>query len=256
MTETQPQGLDLLIFTATFNEAGNIREWHRRVRAVYPLAHLLVVDDSSPDGTAPIVEELQAGDLGLHLIVRPAKSGLGSAHRAAMVFALEHDYQVLVTMDADLSHQPEQLPLLVAKVPDYDFVIGTRHGEGSTDYTGFRLFLSRGGNLAARMFIPTGLTEYTNAMRAFSPRALEALFTGGIRDDGYAFFMECVDVLYRSGCRLTEVPVHFDDRTRGQSKIPKHQIWLSASTLARLSSGRLFHRRPKSARPLPSRMQG
>jgi dolichol-phosphate mannosyltransferase len=256
MTATEPQGLDLLIFTATFNEAGNIREWHRRVRAVYPLAHLLVVDDSSPDGTAPIVEELQSRDPGLHLIVRPAKSGLGSAHRAAMVFALEHNYQALVTMDADLSHQPEQLPRLVSMVPAFDFVIGTRHGAGSTDYTGFRLFLSRGGNLAARILIPTGLTEYTTSMRAFSRSALDTLLTQGIRDDGYAFFMECIDVLYRGGCRLAEAPIHFADRTHGQSKIPRHQIWLSATTLARLSSGRVLNRRPKSARPTSSRIQG
>jgi len=79
-------------------------------------------------------------------------------------------------------------------------------------------------------------------MRAFSPRALEILFTQGVRDDGYAFFMEVVETLHQSGCRMTEVPIHFMDRTRGQSKIPKHQIWLSASTLARLSGRRLLHR--------------
>lgn len=228
----------VLVATATFNEAGNIAEWYSRVRAVLPDADLLVVDDSSPDGTAVIVREFQESDPRVHVIVRPAKSGLGSAHRAAMLFALEGEYDVLVTMDADLSHQPEQLPPFLRASVDHDFVIGTRSGAGSSDYTGIRLFLSLAGNRAARLMIPTGLTEYTTSMRAFSPRALEALFTQGIRDDGYAFFMETVEILYRSGCSMTEVPIHFMDRTRGQSKIPKHQIWLSASTLVRLSASR------------------
>lgn len=228
----------ILVATATFNEAGNIPEWYSRVRAVLPDAELLVVDDSSPDGTADIVRGFQESDPQLHLIVRPAKSGLGSAHRAAMLFALENEYDVLVTMDADLSHQPEQLPPFVEASSTHDFVIGTRSGLGSCDYTGMRRFLSLAGNQAARVMIPTGLTEYTTSMRAFSPRALEILFTRGIRDDGYAFFMETVEILHRSGCAMTEVPIHFMDRTRGKSKIPKHQVWLSASTLLRLSAGR------------------
>jgi dolichol-phosphate mannosyltransferase len=232
----------ILVSTATYNEAGNIHEWYSRLRAELPKCDVLIVDDSSPDGTSDAVRELQLGDPSLHLIVRPAKSGLGSAHRAAMLFALENEYDVLVTMDADLSHQPEQLPPFLELVPPFDFVIGTRSGEGSCDYTGIRRFLSLAGNRAARLLIPTGLTEYTTSMRAFSRDALQVLFTHGIRDDGYAFFMETVEILHRSGCSMTEVPIHFMDRTRGQSKIPKHQIWLSASTLGRLSVGRIFHR--------------
>ena len=233
----------VLVATATFNEAANIHEWYGRIRAVLPDVSMLVVDDSSPDGTAELVKELQASDPFLHLIVRPAKSGLGSAHRAAMLFSLENEYEILVTMDADLSHQPEEIPSLLSPLPSYDFVIGTRSGAGSSDYTGVRRFLSLAGNRAARIMIPTGLTEYTTSLRAFSPRALNVLFTHGIQDDGYAFFMETVEILYRSGCRMTEVPIHFMDRTRGKSKIPKHQIWLSGSTLARLSGKRLIGRR-------------
>jgi glycosyltransferase involved in cell wall biosynthesis len=233
-----------LIATATYNEAGNITEWYERTRAVFPILHLLVIDDSSPDGTADLIRTLQAKDERLHLLVRPAKSGLGSAHRAAMLFALEGAYPYLITMDADLSHHPEEIPQLIQKLDHADFVIGTRSGRGSCDYTGIRKFLSTGGNLAARALIPTGLTEYTTSLRAFSPLALESLFTSGIRDEGYAFFLECVEILHRAKLRMTEVPIHFSDRTRGQSKIPRHQIWISASTLVRLSSGRLFHRKP------------
>ena len=233
----------VLVATATYDEAGNIEEWHKRIRVALPEADLLIVDDSSPDGTGDLVRRLMERDPKLRLLERPAKSGLGSAHRAAMVAALEGEYDALITMDADLSHQPEQLPPFLELMPTHDFVIGTRSGAGSCDYTGKRKFLSLAGNRAARLCIPTGLTEYTTSMRAFSPRALEVLFTRGIRDDGYAFFMECVEVLHQAGCQLAEVPIDFRDRTRGQSKIPKHQIWLSASTLARLTARRAVRRR-------------
>ena len=233
----------VLVATATFNEAGNIGEWHRRTRATLPFADLLIIDDSSPDGTAAVVTQLQSSDSRLHLLSRPGKSGLGSAHRAAMLYSLEHDYDVLITMDADLSHQPEQLPPFIDRIADCDFVIGTRSGAGSCDYTGVRKWLSSSGNRAARLLIPTGLTEYTTSMRAFSPKALKALFTVGIRDDGYAFFLESVEILYQSGCLLAEVPIHFMDRTHGQSKIPRHQIWLSAQTLSRLWFRRIFRKR-------------
>lgn len=232
----------LLVTTATYNEAGNIREWYQRVRKTFPEADLLIVDDGSPDGTAAIVREFQQVDPHIALVERPGKLGLGSAHRRMMIFALEHAYDVLVTLDADLSHQPEQLPDLVARIPEFDFVIGTRSGLGSCDYSGMRKFLSLVGNRAARVLIPTGLTEYTTSMRAFSPRALQTLLTAGVRDDGYAYFMECVEVLHQQGCRMTEVPIEFLDRSHGSSKIPKHQIWLSASTLARLSLKRLVYR--------------
>ena len=234
-----PDHREVIVSTATFNEAANITEWYLRVRAVLPNADLLVIDDSSPDRTADVVRSIQGEDPLVHLIVRPAKSGLGSAHRAAMLYALENEYEVLVTMDADLSHQPEQIPPFLEAINNHDFVIGTRSNGGGCDYTGIRKFLSLAGNQAARLMIPTGLTEYTTSMRAFTPESLQVLFTHGIRDDGYAFFMETVEILYRSGCSMTEVPIHFMDRTHGQSKIPKHQIWLSASILMRLSASRL-----------------
>ena len=236
-----PADLPVLVATATYNEAGNIREWYERVRHTLPDANILVVDDSSPDGTTGILRDIASHDDRVNVVVRQGKNGLGSAHRLMMVFALENGYQTLVTLDADLSHQPEEIGLLLAALSSHDFVIGTRSGEGSCEYTGIRKLISTGGNRAARLLVPTGLTEYTTSMRAFNRRALEVLLTHGVRDDAYAFFMECVIVLHRSGIRMTEFPIRFTDRTRGKSKLPKHQIWLSALALLRLSATRKRH---------------
>jgi dolichol-phosphate mannosyltransferase len=231
----------VLVFTATYNEAGCIAEWVRRVRATLPDAHLLVLDDNSPDGTADILRRLAEEDPALAVVVRPGKLGLGSAHRHAMAYALEHGFDVLVTLDADLSHQPEQIPRLLAALTDSDFVIGTRFGEGSCDYSGHRLFVSSAGNRLARVLIPTGLTEYTTSMRAFRPCALEVLHSIDMIDEGYAFFMECVFYLHRAGLRLSEAPIDFVDRAHGTSKIPKSQVIKSVGSLARLTAIRLRH---------------
>jgi dolichol-phosphate mannosyltransferase len=159
-----------------------------------------------------------------------------------MHHALDHGFDVLVTLDADLSHQPEEIPRLLEALPDRDFVIGTRSGQGTSDYTGFRRFASVGGNSLARLLIPTGLTEYTTSMRAFTRPALEVLGTDGVKDEGYAFFMEVVYRLSAAGMRLGEVPITFLDRVHGASKIPKNQIVTSALVLARLTVDRASRR--------------
>lgn len=225
----------LIIATATYNEASNIDEWITRVRGAHPRAFILVVDDNSPDGTAEIVRTRSEKDVRLFLIVREEKLGIGSAHRLMMVYALEHSFSFLVTLDADLSHQPEEISLLLAELEQNDFVVGTRAGAGQSEYRGLRRLISVTGNRAARTLVPTGLTEYTTSMRAFRREALEALLAFGVRDDAYAFFLECVVALHRCRLRMSEVPIRFLDRTRGKSKLPKSQIFYSALSLVRLS---------------------
>jgi dolichol-phosphate mannosyltransferase len=228
-------GDSLLISTATYNEAENINEWINRVRTAHPRASVLIVDDNSPDGTAEIIRKHAETDERLNLIVRKGKLGIGSAHRVMMVFALENSFSTLVTLDADLSHQPEEISLLLGALETHDFVVGTRSGEGFSEYTGLRRFISIAGNRAAQTLVPTGLTEYTTSMRAFRREALEALLAHGVRDEAYAFFMECVVAMHRCQVRMTEVPIRFLDRTRGKSKLPKRQVFLSALALVRLS---------------------
>ena len=224
----------ILVFTATYDEAGNIEAWVSGVRQSCSKANLLVIDDSSPDGTGQILDSLAAQDLAISVLHRAGKSGLASAHLAAMSFALEQGFDVLVTMDADGSHLVAQIPRLLEALPGHDFVIGTRYRGGSHQAGTFRRILSAGANGLARLALPTGLSEYTTSFRAFDRTALECLVSANFSTGGYAFFVECIEILHQSGHSMTEVPIDFVDRTHGSSKIPKSQIFMSVEALTSL----------------------
>ena len=220
-----------LVFTATYDEARNAPTWVSGVREAVPDADLLVVDDDSPDGTGRILDEISVDQTALTVIHRAGKSGLASAHLMAMGYALEHDYEVLVTMDADGSHLPAQIPRLLAAIPPNDFVIGTRYRGGSHRAGTLRRTLSAGANGLARVILPTGLSEYTTSFRAFDRRALQTLADASFTTGGYAFFVECIEILHGAGMTMSEVPIDFVDRTHGSSKIPKSQIFMSVEAL-------------------------
>ncbi|MCF8530770.1 MAG: glycosyltransferase [Candidatus Nanopelagicales bacterium] len=228
-----------LIFTATYNEADNIGPWVRGVVAARPDADILIVDDSSPDGTGALVEQLATEFPQITLHSRPGKSGLSSAHIYAMQYALDNGYDALVTMDADGSHQPAQIPAVLGGLQIADFCIGTRTRGGTHQAALPRRVLSHGANITARILLPMGISEYTTSFRAFDPVALRAVLAHDFSASGYAFFIECLEVMHRAGVRMTEVPIDFLDRFSGTSKIPKNQIYLSMIALTRLSAGRL-----------------
>lgn len=232
----------VLIFTATYEEVENIGTWIREVAKACPDTDILIVDDSSPDGTGELIAEMQVEFPQLALISRPGKNGLNTAHVLAMSYASAREYDVLVTMDADGSHQPCQIPLLLDRLAqdDVDFVIGTRSSGGTHQAKLSRRVLSRGANTAARVLLPVGITEYTTSFRAFNPIALEVLNRAEFSSSGYAFFIECIEILHRAGVRFAEVPIDFLDRTGGRSKIPKSQIFSSMSALVVLAAGRRF----------------
>ena len=221
----------VLVFTATYDEARNAPIWVSGVKSAVPEADLLVVDDGSPDGTGRILDDIAANDPSLKVIHRLGKSGLASAHLLAMQYALEHGYQVLITMDADGSHLPAQIPRLLEAVAASDFVVGTRYRGGSHRAGALRRTLSAGANGLARVLLPTGLSEYTTSFRAFDTDALQTLVNAKFTTGGYAFFVECIEILHQSGLRMTEVPIDFVDRTHGSSKIPKSQIFMSVEAL-------------------------
>ena len=228
-----------LIFTATYNEAANIGPWVRGVIAAHPEADILIVDDSSPDGTGTVVTDLMAEFRQITLHSRPGKSGLSSAHLYAMQYAIDNEYEALITMDADGSHQPAQIDAVLGGLRSADFCIGTRTRGGSHQAALPRRVLSHGANITARVLLPMGISEYTTSFRAFNPIALRAVLDHDFSASGYAFFIECLEVMHRAGVKMTEVPIDFLDRFSGTSKIPKNQIYLSMLALARLSVNRL-----------------
>ncbi len=238
-----------LVFTATYNEAANIGPWIDGVVAACPTADLLIIDDNSPDGTGAVVTELARSFPQVQLHSRAGKLGLTSAHLYAMQYALANGYDSLVTMDADGSHQPAQIPAvlgalgasgaLTGGLTAADFCIGTRTRGGSHQAALPRRILSHGANITARVLLPMGISEYTTSFRAFNPVALRAVLAHDFSASGYAFFIECLEVMYRAGVVMTEVPIDFLDRFSGQSKIPKNQIYLSMLALSRLSFARL-----------------
>ena len=229
---------DELVFTATYNEQENIEAWVRGVHAHRPGADILVVDDSSPDETGAILARLQGEIPQLRVHTREGKLGLSTAHIYALEVGLAEGYSRVVTMDADGSHQPAQIPQLIEASNSADFVIGTRYHGGSHQAAPFRRVLSRGANTAARALLPMGLSEYTTSFRVFNPRALSSVTGATFHFGGYAFFIECLEVMHQDGLTLDESPIDFLDRAGGTSKIPRSQIFLSANALFHLNRQR------------------
>ena len=233
-----------LIFTATYNERDNIGWWIKEVAKARPSSDILIVDDNSPDGTGELINEMSKEFPKITLHSRVGKLGLSSAHLYALQYAYENDYDVLVTMDADGSHLPSQIPRVASGLDNAQFCIGTRTHGGTHQAKKSRQLLSHGANTLARVLLPMGLTEYTTSFRAFSRPAMKAALSHEYGFSGYAFFIECLEGMHQQGIVMTERPIDFLDRQGGVSKIPKNQIVVSAGALTQMSWARL--RRGKS----------
>ena len=212
-----------LVCIPTYNEYENISEILKRLFATNPDAHALVIDDNSPDGTADVVRNLQKEFLNLHLMVNPQKSGLGGAYRAGFSWGVQNGYEYLVEMDADGSHQPEQLPLLLAKLPDYDLVIGSRWTRGGSvvNWPLARKILSLGGNLYVRIILGINVKDATAGFRIYSTQALsknQMLFSSA---QGYIFQVEGTYRSFLKNLKIVEVPIQFVEREKGTSKMSK-----------------------------------
>jgi glycosyltransferase involved in cell wall biosynthesis len=211
-----------LVVLPTYNEASNIVEVLRRLREAVPDAGVLVVDDASPDGTAAIVEE-QATLLGdVRVLRRPAKSGLGSAYRDGFNLGMDEGADILVEMDSDLSHDPADLPSLLAAVAHgADLAIGSRYVPGGRipNWSWHRTMLSRWGNRYAAGALGLAVNDSTSGFRAYRATALKAIDLSEVHADGYGFQIEMTYRLVRRGGRVVEVPIAFVDRVRGRSKM-------------------------------------
>jgi len=206
----------------TYQEAENIVPFLRAVRAQCPELHILVMDDSSPDGTAALAKD-EAGELGgIDVIVRPTKEGLGAAYRHGFRYALDRGYDPIAQMDADFSHDPQVLPALLAAVADgADVSVGSRYVPGGSvpNWTLSRRLLSRWGNGYAKFMLRLRVKDATTAFRVYRAELLERIDIDGTRANGYLFQIETAYRLSQSGARITELPITFLDRVAGASKM-------------------------------------
>jgi dolichol-phosphate mannosyltransferase len=232
----------ILVVVPTFNERDNLEIIAGRLRAAVPEAHLLVVDDNSPDGTGKLADELADRDAQVHVLHRSAKSGLGAAYVAGFGWARDHDYDVVVEMDADGSHAPEQLPRLLAALENADLVLGSRYVSGGSvvNWPKSRELLSRGGNLYTRMLLRLPLQDATGGYRAYRRTVLDGLPLGAISSQGYCFQVDLAWQTWLKGHRVVEVPITFVERERGESKMSRRIVVeaLWRVTLWGLRSGR------------------
>ncbi|GDX87241.1 dolichyl-phosphate beta-D-mannosyltransferase [Gemmatimonadota bacterium] len=222
-----------LVIVPTYNEKENVRNIISAVLGCESRADVLIVDDNSPDGTGDIVAALEAEDPRVHLMRRPGKMGLGTAYRDGFRWALARDYEYILEMDADFSHDPAHIPKFIAAAQDADFVLGSRYLDGNVTVMNWpmsRLMLSYFANVYAR--IVTGLTlwDATGGFKCFHRRVLEAIDLDDVRSNGYAFQIEMSFRAFRKGFKGKEIPIVFSDRAHGTSKmnrgIVREAIWM------------------------------
>jgi dolichol-phosphate mannosyltransferase len=223
----------VLVVVPTYNERDNVGVLLPRVRESLPAADVLVVDDNSPDGTGDVVSQL-APELGqITLLRRPGKQGLGSAYRDGFDYGLDQGYDVVVSMDVDLSHDPEVLPQFLRLIDaGADAVIGSRYvpGGATVDWPLYRRVLSRWGNRYTSLVLGLQVRDCTSGYRAYRAAALKEIDPGSTTAEGYAFLTELVRRLVRAGLRVMETPIVFRDRRYGASKmsgrIVAESMWL------------------------------
>jgi dolichol-phosphate mannosyltransferase len=216
----------ILVIIPTYNEAQNIDRIIARTRAAVPQAHILIADDNSPDGTGRRADELAADDDHLHVMHRLGKEGLGAAYLAGFEWGLNAGYDILVEMDADGSHQPEQLPSLLAAVRDADLVLGSRWVKGGkvVNWPRSRELLSRGGNLWTRMALGIPLRDATGGYRVFRRQTLLGLGLDNVASAGYCFQVDLAWRAVKAGYRVVEVPITFVEREYGDSKMSQRIV--------------------------------
>ena len=233
-----------LVISPTYNECKNVQSLIELILGKHPEFHLLIVDDSSPDGTANKVKELQADYSNLHLEERPTKDGLGTAYIYGFKWAIEREYDRIVQMDADLSHDPNDVPHLVNLLDEHDLIVGSRYVEGVSvvNWPIRRLMLSYGANLYSRVITGMPIKDSTGGFKAWRREVLEELDLNAVRSQGYSFQIEMNFRTWCKGFRIKEVPIIFVDRTIGESKMSKNIVYEAIFMVWRLRVWKYFNR--------------
>ena len=211
----------VVVLIPTYNERENLPLIVSRTRVAVPEADVLVLDDNSPDGTGAVADALASDDTSVHVLHRLAKEGLGAAYLAGFAWALDHGYDVLVEMDADGSHQPEQLPTLLGALAGADVVLGSRWVQGGSvvNWPLHRKALSLGGNVYTRVLLGMPIGDATGGYRAYRASALRSMNLHEVASQGYCFQVDLVWRAVRRGLIVVEVPITFVERTIGDSKM-------------------------------------
>lgn len=232
-----------LLVLPTFNEAGTLAEVVDRVLASTPEVDVLVVDDASPDGTGEIADRIAASNDRVRVLHRPAKGGLGPAYLAGFRIGLDDGYDALLEMDADLSHDPDDVPKLISAVERADLAIGSRYvpGGATRNWSSGRRFLSRGGTLYAKLLLGLALTDATSGFRCYRRAVLETIPLEEINSGGYAFQIEMAWRAWILGFAAVDVPIVFTERREGASKMSRRIVF---EALARVLVWGLRLRRP------------
>ena len=221
-----------LIFTATYNEKDNIRILIEKLNNLKAEIDILIIDDKSPDGTWKILDELKKNLTNLKVIVRNGKSGLDTAHKLAYQYAKDNGYQNFISMDADLSHDPDEIPKFLDTLKNNSFVIGSRYIKGGKcEMSGFRLILSVLGNKLIKNVLGLNCNEFTTSYRGFNLSRLKSFDFNIINSKGYSFFMETVYRLHLHNVEINEIPINFRNRKQGKSKIPSIEIFRTLKNL-------------------------
>jgi dolichol-phosphate mannosyltransferase len=248
----------VLVNVATYNERENIGRLIEEIHTHVPYAHVLVVDDNSPDGTGRFVDELAAGDPRIHALHRAGKLGLGTAIVAGMRYAIDQDYEFLVNMDADFSHPPSAIPALITGMSSKDVMIGSRYvaGGGTANWPVSRQLMSKGVNCLVRLMFRMQVKDASGGLRCYRVAKLRQTTLELMISRGYSFQQEMLYRCYLAGSRLGESPILFDNRKLGKSKVSMKESVRSLSTIVYIGLRSLFGTDKRAARRKRAQLNG
>lgn len=243
-----------LVIVPTYNERENLPPLTERLLKLPTSVDLLVVDDNSPDGTGRLADELAAGHPSIHVLHRAQKEGLGRAYCAGFDWALEHDYEFILEMDGDFSHNPDDIPKFLEAARDADLVLGSRYCNGIRviNWPLSRLMLSKSAAAYVRIITGMPFTDPTGGFKCFRRAALQSIDLNRVKSNGYSFQIEMTHKIWRQGMKIIEVPIIFTDRFLGSSKMSRHIVFEALWMVWRLLLQNGLRRRPRKPPPRPT----